>query len=93
MLRLREDVLPLLRLRSLVELPPYDDADGRDRELAIVLDLGDRRVAIAVDDVIGQDEIVVKQFDAVRDGLTIFGGATLLPDGSPALIMDVSSLG
>jgi two-component system chemotaxis sensor kinase CheA len=34
----------------------------------------------------------VKQFDAVRDGLTMFSGATILGDGAPALIVDVGSL-
>jgi chemotaxis protein histidine kinase CheA len=35
---------------------------------------------------------VVKQYDAPRDGLRWFAGATLLGDGSPSLIVDVSSL-
>lgn len=91
---LRDDVLPLLRLRELVGLPPRDDdADGlRHLEQVVVIDLADRRAGLVVDDLTGQQEIVVKQFDAVRDGLSIFGGATILGDGSPALIVDVSSL-
>ena len=40
----------------------------------------------------GQQDIVVKQFDAVRDGLALFSGATILADGRPALIVDVGSL-
>lgn len=91
---LRDDVLPLLRLRELVGLPPRED-DGtsvRHLEQVVVIDLADRRAGLVVDDLTGQQEIVVKQFDAVRDGLSIFGGATILGDGSPALIVDVSSL-
>ena len=34
----------------------------------------------------------MKQFDAVRDGLPLFSGATMLGDGAPALIVDVGSL-
>jgi len=45
-----------------------------------------------VDELVGQEEIVVKQFDAARDGLALFSGATILADGAPALIMDVGSL-
>ena len=45
-----------------------------------------------IDELTGQEEIVVKQYDAVREGLPFFGGATLLSDGSPSLIVDVSSL-
>jgi hypothetical protein len=40
----------------------------------------------------GQQEIVIKPFDAVKDGLSVFSGATILGDGVPALILDVSSL-
>ena len=87
-LPLRDDVLPLTRFRRLVELPA-DDARGTQ---VIVLEAGDRRLGLVVDELTGQQDIVVKQFDAVRGGTTIFSGATILPDGSPALILDVGSL-
>jgi two-component system chemotaxis sensor kinase CheA len=87
-LPLRDDVLPLMRFRRLVELPA-EDARGTQ---VIVLEAGDRRLGLVVDELTGQQDIVVKQFDAVRGGTTIFSGATILPDGSPALILDVGSL-
>jgi two-component system chemotaxis sensor kinase CheA len=88
----RHDVLPLLRLRSLVGLPPYKAAAAIELEHVVVIDLGDRRAGLVIDELTGQEEIVVKQYDAVRDGLPFFGGATLLGDGRPSLIVDVSSL-
>ena len=88
----REDVLPLLRLRSLVGLPAYQPASDVDLEHVVVIDLGDRRAGLVIDELTGQEEIVVKQYDAVRDGLSCFGGATLLGDGTPSLIVDVGSL-
>lgn len=88
----RDEVLPLLRLRSLVGLPAYTSTSEIDLEQVVVIDLGDRRAGLVIDELTGQDEIVVKQYDAVRDGLPFFGGATLLGDGSPSLILDVSSL-
>ena len=91
-LLVRDEVLPLLRLRELVDLPAYVAPNEIELEQVVVIDLGDRRAALVVDELIGQEEIVVKQFDAVRDGLPFFGGATLLGDGAPALIVDVSSL-
>ena len=45
-----------------------------------------------VDEFAGEQDIVVKAFDGVRDGLALFSGATILADGAPALIVDVSSL-
>jgi len=91
-LLLRDDVLPLLRLRTLVGLPEYVRASDIDLEHVVVIDLGDRKAGLVIDELTGQEEIVVKQYDGVRDGLPIFGGATLLSDGRPALIVDVSSL-
>jgi two-component system chemotaxis sensor kinase CheA len=88
----RDEVLPLLRLRELVGLPAYEAPSVIDLEQVIVIDLGDRRAGLVIDELTGQEEIVVKQYDAVRDGMPFFGGATLLGDGTPSLIVDVSSL-
>ena len=85
---LRGDVLPLLRLRALVELP---DEEVPLPQVAIIA-RGDRRAGVMVDELIGQQEIVVKQFEPVRDALPLFSGATILADGAPALIVDVGSL-
>ncbi|MFN2565677.1 MAG: chemotaxis protein CheW [Gemmatimonadaceae bacterium] len=86
---LREDVLPVLRLRELVGLPAARDAR---LEQVVIIEAGNKRAALVVDELTTQLEIVVKQFDAARGGLALFGGATILGDGAPALILDVSSL-
>jgi len=88
----RDEVLPLFRLRNLVGLGPYEAPNEIDLEHVVVIDLGDRRAGLVIDEVTGQEEIVVKQYEGVRDGLPFFGGATLLGDGTPSLIIDVSSL-
>ena len=88
----RDEVLPLMRLRNLVGLPAYQPPSEIALEHVVVIDLGDRRAGLVIDELTGQEEIVVKQYDAVREGLPFFGGATLLSDGSPSLIVDVSSL-
>jgi two-component system chemotaxis sensor kinase CheA len=88
----RDEVLPLMRLRDLVGLPAYRAPSEIALEHVVVIDLGDRRAGLVIDELTGQEEIVVKQYDAVREGLPFFGGATLLADGTPSLIVDVSSL-
>ena len=85
---LREEVLPLLRMRHLMGLPPSDSA----KEQVIVIEMGEKHAGLIVDELAGQQEIVVKQFDGVRGALALFSGATILGDGAPALILDVSSL-
>ncbi len=88
-LMLREEVLPVLRMRQMMG---FEGDAVRGREQVVVVELAERRAALVVDALIGQQEIVVKQFDGVRDGLSLFGGATILGDGVPALIIDVGSL-
>jgi two-component system chemotaxis sensor kinase CheA len=85
---LRNDVLPVLHLRDVVRLPRRDVRGGQ----VVVLEVADRRAGMVVDELTGQQEIVIKPFDAVKDGLSVFSGATILGDGVPALILDVSSL-
>ena len=85
---LRDDVLPLLRMRELMGLPPTQQKSQQ----VIVIEMGEKRAGLIVDELAGQQEIVVKQFDGVRGGLALFSGATILGDGAPALIVDVSSL-
>ena len=88
-LMLRDEVLPMVRLLSLVE---FAGEAARGLEQVIVVELAERRAALVVDALIGQQEIVVKQFDGVQDARSLFSGATILGDGAPALILDVSSL-
>jgi two-component system chemotaxis sensor kinase CheA len=85
---LRDDVLPLIRFRDLVQLPVSEDSAHQ----VIVLEVGERRAGLVVDELTGQQDIVVKQFDPVRDAVSLFSGATILSDGAPALIVDVGSL-
>ena len=89
----REAVLPLVRLRDVVGHPD-GRGPGPERQ-AVVVEVGERQAALVVDELAGQQEIVVKQFDGVRGGggvTSAFSGATILGDGAPALILDVSSL-
>lgn len=88
MLVLRDEVLPLLRLREVVQLSGEAAAD----EEIVVIERGERRAALVVDELTAQEDIVVKAFDGAREGLALFSGATILADGAPALIVDVGSL-
>ncbi len=89
---LRDEVMPVLRLREVVQLPGAAADAGEDDGEIVVIERGDRRAGLVVDELTGQEDIVVKSFDAVKDGATMFSGATILADGAPALIVDVGSL-
>ena len=87
---LRGDLLPLVRLRELLGCAA-PAVPGRGQPV-IVLELGERRTGVVVDALIGQQEIVVKTFEAPRGTLPVFSGATILGDGVPALILDAGGL-
>ena len=86
---IRDDLFPAIWLRERVGLPaPEVAASGQ----VVLIELAERKAALVVDEFVGQQEIVVKQFDGVSASKTLFSGATILGDGSPALIVDASSL-
>jgi two-component system chemotaxis sensor kinase CheA len=86
---LRGRLVPLVRLRALMGL---GESAAQKRVPVIVLEVGERRAGIAVDALLGQQEIVVKSFDPPRGMLPVFSGATILGDGRPALILDAGGL-
>jgi two-component system chemotaxis sensor kinase CheA len=85
---IRDDVFPAIRLRERVGLPAATGSGGQ----VVLVELAERRAALIVDEFIGQQEIVMKQFDGVNGSRTLFSGATILGDGAPALIIDASTL-
>lgn len=94
---LRGRLLPLLRLRELLGAEKARSsgmfsAQSGGRLPVIVLEVGERRTGVVVDRLLGQQEIVVKSFDAPRGMLPFFSGATILGDGRPALILDAGGL-
>ncbi|HUQ47448.1 MAG TPA: chemotaxis protein CheA [Gemmatimonadaceae bacterium] len=87
-LEIRGVSMPAVRLRDRLGHPPRNDSGGH----AVVLDLPDGRMTLVVDEFLGQQEIVVKQFDAARGMPKMFNGATILTNGSPALILDAQGI-
>lgn len=84
-LKLREQVIPVVTLRSVLGMP----ADTSDRDtLVVIMRVGLQTIGVIVDDVADVQEIVVKPLSATIAHLSIFTGHTILGDGSVVLIMD-----
>jgi two-component system chemotaxis sensor kinase CheA len=88
---LREEVLPVFRLHRLLEVP---DVPSQLPPLfsVLVVEAGERRAGLLVDEVIGQLEIAIKSLGRFIKGIRGFGGVTILGDGRICLILDFSSL-
>ena len=88
---LRGQIIPIIRLGNVLSVPKVDDTENEDI-FVVVVHLGDRKAGIVVDNLIGQQEIVIKTLGKLLVGLKIFSGATVLGDGRVALILDVGTL-
>ncbi|KJB85616.1 chemotaxis protein CheA [Paenibacillus sp. E194] len=87
----RDSVIPLLSLSTLFDCPNYSDMEEEEVEIIIVRK-GDRIAALAIDDFIGQNEIVLKPLGSYLKNTPGFSGATILGDGQVALIIDPNAL-
>jgi two-component system chemotaxis sensor kinase CheA len=84
----RDRAIPTVHLRDLVRA----GGEAPARRPGNNLEVGDRKTALIVDRFLGQQDIVVEPFEAPRGMPTFFGGATILADGAPALILDAAAL-
>jgi len=88
--RLRGSLLPLLDLADVLETPRDDD--GARPSVIAVLQGNNGRFGLLVDAVANTEEIVVKALSARLSALGAYSGATILGDGTVALILDVQHL-
>jgi two-component system chemotaxis sensor kinase CheA len=89
--RLRGKLLPLVHLDRMLEVRTHQDGADRDVYVAVLQAEG-RRFGLVVDRVLNTEEVVVKPLSARFKDVGVYAGATLLGDGTVALILDVASL-
>jgi two-component system chemotaxis sensor kinase CheA len=92
-LRFRGRLLPLLDLRTILNPAQDKPIEDEDSAISIVVVRGEGRIfALSVDRILDAQEIVVKPLPAPLRHLAVYGGTTLLGDGSVALILDIPGL-
>ncbi|WP_427051545.1 chemotaxis protein CheW [Paenibacillus sp. TC-CSREp1] len=87
MITFRESLIPYLSLSEVFGVPDFNDADEKETEI-VVIRKGDRLAAVAVEEFIGQSEIVLKSMGTYLPAIEGISGATILGDGQVALILD-----
>ncbi len=88
-LQLRNDVLPLLRLGS---KPPSGPETARRKVFVLVIISGDRKFGVVVDELVGEDELVIKALDDQSITTDLVSGASILGDGRVVLILNMIAL-
>ena len=84
-LNIRGDLVPFLRLRDLFAA----DGEPDEHQKVIVTRVDGHRVGLVADQIIGSHQTVIKSLSKLHADVTLFSGATILGDGSAALIIDV----
>jgi two-component system, chemotaxis family, sensor kinase CheA len=88
--RLREDYIPILRLHSVFNISC--DSTKLDDGLLVVVEAEGQKVGLFVDDLLAQQQVVIKSLETNYQKVEGVSGATILGDGTVAMILDVSSL-
>lgn len=85
---LRDSLVPFIRLRELFNTRTQPDPFQK----IVVISTGQERVGLVVDQIIGDHQTVIKSLSKLHHDVATFSGATILGDGSVALILDVAHL-
>ncbi len=89
-MRLREDVLPLVHIGDIFEVERI--LDSSEYAYVVVLGLGTSKLGLIVDTLVGQEEIVIKSLGEFLKGIEGIAGATIRGDGGVTLIVDVVAI-
>jgi two-component system chemotaxis sensor kinase CheA len=88
--QVREEYMPVIELERVFDVPRFDFE--RVSSIMVVVEAEGGRVALLVDELLGQQQVVVKNLEANYRKVTDVSGATIMGDGRVALILDVGSL-
>ena len=89
-IQLRGSVIPIIRLSNVVEVESTKSPE--DNLVVVIVKKGDRLAGLVVDELIGQQEIVIKSLGKYISKCKFISGATILGDGEVALILDANAL-
>jgi len=88
--KVRDVVTEVVRLDTYLGLPPLEPINGYFR--MVVANAGNRQIGLVVEDVLGKDEIVIKNLGEYLRRVKLFPGTTIAPDGSLILLIDLNRM-
>ena len=89
-IKVRNDYLPLLALHRVFKLPALHSEPHKG--IVVLLESEGRKIAALVDELVGQQQVVIKSLETNYRRVSGISGATILGDGRVALILDVAAL-
>ena len=91
-LRLRDQILTLVRLNHLSRLHSIDTQPVRKKHFVIVIGASEKRFGLVVDSLVGEEELVIKALPAEIISSDLVSGASILGDGTVVLILNVPAV-
>ncbi|MDE6622080.1 MAG: chemotaxis protein CheA [Lachnospiraceae bacterium] len=92
-IHIRGTVIPIIRMDKVLEIPPRGDEDNKNKNLTVIIvKKGDKQAGLVVDELIGQQEVVIKSMGKYIKVPKMISGATILGNGEVALILDTNAL-
>jgi len=88
--KVRDVVTEVIRLDTYLGLPPLEAINGYFR--MVVANVGNRQIGLVVEEVLGKDEIVIKNLGEYLRRVKLFPGTTIAPDGSLILLIDLNRM-
>lgn len=89
-IHLRGSVIPLIRLSEVLDAPSTKSSD--ENLVVVIVKKGDKQAGLVVDELIGQQEIVIKSMGKYISKCKMISGATILGNGEVALILDANAI-
>jgi two-component system chemotaxis sensor kinase CheA len=92
-LNLRQQVLPIIRLRDEFKVSPSGDGnEGPEGQYVVVVQIGSKNLGLVVDRLPYQEEVVIKSMGQILAGIRGLAGATITGDGTVVIILDVGEI-
>lgn len=88
----RGKLIPLIHLHQVLEVQEHSEIKENNSITTVIVKKGDKISALSIGSLIGQQEIVIKSLGKYLSNIKIIAGATILGDGSVALILDINHL-
>ena len=85
-------MIPIVRMNEVLEMEDYEQDPQKQSMVVVVVKKGDQRLGLGVDNLLGQQETVIKSLGHHITCDKLFSGATILGDGEVALILDTNTL-
>lgn len=90
LVKVRDEYMPVIELEKVFQVPRYDSEKTSD--IMVVIEADGSRVVLLVDELLGQQQVVVKNLESNYRKIQNVSGATILGDGKVALILDTGAL-